>query len=114
MGKGFSFTNTSKVLVRIYSNLYNEQVGWGKIRYKYRSSRVRLEGPYEIALIRRQVKFLCELKENKSINTNPGLVLYVSCGLDEKQDAEIFCMTEMNLQLMIIHLRSAVTRGRLE
>lgn len=53
----------SKFLLRIYSNLYGEQVGWGKIRYKYKSSRVRLVGFYEIGLIRRQVKFLCELKE---------------------------------------------------
>lgn len=48
--------------------------------------------------------------QKKYINTNLGLVLCVSCDHHEKQGAEIFCMTELSLQLMMINLRSSVTR----
>lgn len=41
--------------------------------------------------------------------------MYASCDLHEKPDAEIFCKSELSSdQLMVVDLRSVVTRDRLE
>lgn len=40
--------------------------------------------------------------------------MYSIYNLHEKRDAEILCMAEVNLQLVVINVRSALRQGRLE